>query len=110
MKKAVQAQINEIVEKFVRDNNWCIDCFDFDEWKPLRTCKAEVLDLGHIVLLRSYKTIVAAIDRNTDTLYDFSRLVYGYTSTTSQHIAIFNHDYCAGFWGCDVVRTWRDVK
>ena len=42
------------------------------------------------IILRSYATIVAAIPAtNPDTCFDFSRVVYGYTSTTNQHISKF---------------------
>ena len=107
MKKEVQKQINKIVEDFVNSLDYCLSYNDF---KPLRSCKASVADVGNVYLLKSYNTIVAAIDKETDTLYDFSRMVYGYTATTSQHIAKFNHDYCNRVWGCDVVRTWKEVK
>lgn len=73
----------------------------------LRSCSAEVYDLvntntGEVLyhVLKSYNTIVAFIDVRTDTLYDVLRLVYGYTSTSAQHIAKFSHDYGGGKWGC----------
>lgn len=59
--------------------------------------------------LRSYKTIIAVIDHETDTLYDFLRYVYGYTATSAHHIAKFNHDYCNGSWGCENRLTYREV-
>lgn len=68
----------------------------------LRSCSAEVYDLvntrtGEVKyhVLKSYRTIVAFIDPVTNTLYDVLRLVYGYTSTSAQHISKFSHDYCA---------------
>ena len=66
----------------------------------LRSCSAEVLTTEHYHFLKSYNTIIAFIDKNTDTCYDVLRYVYGYTSTSSQHIAKFRHDYGYGKWGC----------
>ena len=64
---------------------------------------AETGELMYYVL-RSYNTIVAAIDVSNDTLYDFLRYVYGYTSTSAQHIAKFSCDY-----GCTKHLTYREV-
>lgn len=66
----------------------------------LRNCNALVLETKDYYFLQSYNTIIAFIDKETDTLYDMLRYVYGYTSTSAQHIAKFNHDYCQGKWGC----------
>ena len=77
------------------------------KWKRLRSCTAEVNHTNRFVILRSYNTLVAFIDKNTDTLYDVLRLVYGYTATSSKHIAKFNHDYGYGQWGCNSRLTWR---
>lgn len=68
------------------------------EPERLRTCKACVFDIGNYYVLQSYATLVACIDKRTDTLYDMLRKVYGYTSTSSQHIAKFSHDYTKGFF------------
>lgn len=106
MKKDIQKQINAMVEEFVSNLNYSLPSNAF---KPLKSCKAYVADTGDLYLLKSYDTVVAAIDKETDTLYDFSRLVYGYTATTSQHISKFNRNYCARYRGCDVVRTWKSV-
>lgn len=60
-------------------------------WHRLNSCKAwyKVCYNGDIIL-RSYNTIVAAIPAtNEHTCFDFSRVVYGYTATTSQHTAKF---------------------
>ena len=82
----------------------------------LRSCSATVFDLvddttGEVLyhVLRSYNTIVAAIDVRTDTLYDFLRYVYGYTSTSAQHISKFSKDYGMGKWGCTNRLTYRYV-
>ena len=58
----------------------------------LRSCNACVLTSGNYYLLKSYSTIAAAIDTEGN-IYDFLRYVYGYTSTSAQHIAKFRNDY-----------------
>lgn len=75
--------------------------------KRLRTCNAKVFETPNFYILQSYGTLVAFIDRRSDTLYDVLRYVYGYTATSSQHIAKFNHDYCIGNWGCANRYTYR---
>ena len=76
--------------------------------KRLRTCSAEVIETNNYYFLVSYRTMVAFIDKATDTCYDVLRLVYGYTSTSAQHIAKFRHDYGAGKWGCEHEMRWCD--
>lgn len=73
----------------------------------LRSCSASVWETNRFVILKSYYTNVAFIDKNSDTLYDVLRYVYGYTATSSQHIAKFNHDYGYGMWGCNDRLTYR---
>ena len=82
----------------------------------LRSCSATVFDIvddttGEVLYhaLRSYQTIVAFIDPATDTLYDVLRYVYGYTSTSAQHISKFSKDYGMGKWGCAKRVTYREV-
>ena len=94
MKKTEQRQINEIVEKAypvimaeLRNTHGNYGA------KQLRSCSATVLVTTNYFILRSYKTIVAAIDRNTGIMYDFLRMVYGYTATSAQHITKFGNDY-----------------
>ena len=114
MKKSEQLAINEqvvaLVNDFNKTNNYALN------WRKLRSCSAEVAPIidcktGELLYyaLRSYRTIVAAIDVRTDTLYDFLRYVYGYTSTSAQHIAKFDKDYGSGKWGCANRLTYRDV-
>lgn len=63
--------------------------------RQLRTCSAVVLETTNYYVLQSYATIIAIIEKDTDICYDFLRYVYGYTSTSGQHIAKFRHDYDA---------------
>jgi hypothetical protein len=60
-------------------------------------------------VLRSYNTVVAIIEKSTDTCYDFLQLVYGYTNTSGQHICKFVKDYGRGKWGCAQRVTYREV-
>ena len=114
MKKSEQLAINEkvvaLVNEFNSSNNYALN------WRKLRSCSAEVAPIidaetGELLyyVLRSYRTVVAAIDVHTDTLYDFLRYVYGYTATSAQHIAKFGQDYGMSKWGCAHVLTYREV-
>lgn len=114
MKKSEQLAINEqviaLVNDFNKTNNYALN------WRRLRSCSAEVAPIidyetGELLYyaLRSYNTVVAAIDVRTDTLYDFLRYVYGYTATSAQHIAKFDRDYGMGKWGCANRLTYREV-
>lgn len=116
MKKSEQLAINEQVLNALTVFNGANVSTRTDLWKPLRSCSAEVApaidnETGEILyyVLRSYHTIVAIIDIKTDTLYDFLRYVYGYTSTSAQHIAKFGQDYGRGKWGCANRVTYRDI-
>lgn len=65
--------------------------------RKLRSCQANVVFTENYIVLVSYQTPVAFIDCNNDTLYDVLRIVYGYTSTSAQHIAKFRSDYRSYF-------------
>lgn len=69
----------------------------------LRTCNAKVASVYGYTVLTSYNTVVAFIKDGV--LYDVLRYVYGYTSTSTQHIAKFANDY-----GAKERHTWREVK
>lgn len=75
--------------------------------KRLRSCTAWVFETTHYYILRSYNTYIAVIRKETDALWDVLRVVYGYTSTSAQHVAKFNHDYCRGYYGCTERHTAR---
>lgn len=68
----------------------------------LRTCSAKVATFYDYTVLVSYNTMVAFIKDGI--LYDALRYVYGYTSTSAQHIAKFANDY-----GAKERHTWREV-
>lgn len=63
----------------------------------LRTCNATVYENERYIVLISYTTTVAFIDKRERKAYDILRLVYGYTSTSAQHIAKFFSDYARGY-------------
>lgn len=63
----------------------------------LRTCNATVYENERYIVLTSYTTTVAFIDKREQKAYDILRLVYGYTSTSAQHIAKFFNDYARGY-------------
>mgnify|MGYP003297043160 CR=1 FL=1 len=106
MKKSEQLEINALCEQMEQKIK---GCYSYNEGERLRTCNARVITDGCYYILISYNTIVAIIDTTTDTLYDILRLEYGYTSTSAQHIAKFDKDYCQGKWGCTHRYTWRAV-
>ena len=69
----------------------------------LRTCNATVYENERYIVLISYTTTVAFIDKQERAAYDILRLIYGYTSTSAQHIAKFFNDYARG---CDKYRYY----
>lgn len=70
--------------------------------KRLRKCKAYVIVTDSYYMLISYSTLVAFIDRRTNTCYDILRYSYGYTATSAKHIAKFRRDY-----GAIITLTYR---
>lgn len=105
MKKEVQKEINEIV---LRAYDSAMKEVDHHYGIRLRSCNAYVYESEHFYLLRSYNTIIACIHKKSNTMYDFLRYVYGYTSTSAQHISKFRHDYTSYPWNAPVY-TWREV-
>ena len=69
-------------------------------FQRLRTCNAVVYETENFYVLRSYQTLVAAVDKRNGNAVDVLRLVYGYTATSAQHINKFFKDY-------DAVRVWQ---
>lgn len=101
-------------------NNICMDMLDevnteimqqggLTKWTRLRSCTAEVSETENYYVLRSYNTLVAFIDKRMDEMYDVLRFVYGYTSTSAQHISKFEKDYCQGQRHCKNRFTWRPL-
>ena len=105
MKKNEQIEVNSYVENIVNDINALLRTKSPVAWYGLYSCKADWAIVGDWMLLRSYTTIVAAYNRETDEFFDFLRLVYGYTATSAQHIAKFR-DYCRSVSGMRMARGY----
>lgn len=101
MKKLEQIAVNEKVESVYRKAIAEIKCCGGNgPTKRLVKYQAYVHETDNYYYLYSYNKIVAVIDKSTDTLYDFLRLVSGFTYTSAQHIAKFSFVYGSGKWGC----------
>lgn len=82
-------------------------------YKPaqLRSCSAKVYETPNYYLLRSYNTVVACIEKSTGICYDVLRHVFGFTSTSAQHICKFISDYSGARWRSEAtVYTFREVE
>lgn len=94
MNKELQRNINrwcdENYQKAIQES---LKTNNYNDCKRLRTCQAWVYETDNYYLLRSYNTIVALIRKDNKQGYDVLRGVYGYTSTSAQHIAKFFSDY-----------------
>lgn len=90
-KTAVQIFANEKVNAILneRDNTPYSRTVASQTLDRLNTCQAWTYEDGHFVVLISYNTEVACIDRRTRICYDYLRKVYGYTATSAQHISKF---------------------
>lgn len=108
MKKTEQIEVNTYVENIVNDVNALLRTSSV-QWHRLYNCTAEWCQVGDWVLLRSYSTIVAAYNVENDEIFDFLRLVYGYTATSAQHIAKFRN-YCRSVTGnVGIMYRWYAV-
>ena len=100
MTKQQQQEINRICEnEFTR----AMDDYkntDNVEVARLRSCTAWVHETDNYYILQSYGTLIACINKTTDTLFDVLRTEYGYTATSAQHISKFEKDYGQDKWGC----------
>lgn len=74
----------------------------------LRTCNARVYETDNYYILESYTTFIACINKSTHECFDALRHVYGYTSTSAQHIAKFWHDYTPYHWN-NSIYTFREI-
>lgn len=93
IQNALQKKENTTVKSFLaRFNKAGIDLYNATS-KPLRSCSARVYETERYTILRSYSTIIAAYDKKTNKYYDFLRYVYGFTATSSYHLAKFRSDF-----------------
>ena len=88
----VKANNEKILLEWEKAENELYSSQRFNE-KRLRSCSAETFETENYIFLRSYHTIVAFIEKSTGNLYDVLRYVYGYTSTSAQHISKFYQDF-----------------
>ena len=109
MNKKLQIQANKKVLAVVDRYNEEIEHCTIGEGKRLRTCQAYIYETPSFYVLQSYNTVVAIIEKSTDTCYDFLRKVYGYTTTSAQHISKFDKDYGRDICGCKERVTYRVV-
>lgn len=111
MKKSAQMEINAIVENEM--DNFCKEVDEhigLQGWKKFRSCHAEYAETETYYVLCSYNTIVAIINKRNGRCVDFLRKVYGYTSTSAQHIAKFFNDFGPGKWlSINEKYVWREV-
>ena len=56
---------------------------------PLFSCHAKVLEIDKFFILESYQTLISVYEKESHTLYDCLRDVYGYTATSNQHFRKF---------------------
>lgn len=93
-RKEEQRILNSYVEK-----NYDVfkDCKADYYWnyhhERLFKCSATVYQTPDFIVLKSYNTIVAFVNRHSGEGFDILRLVYGYTSTSAQHIRKFFNMY-----------------
>lgn len=98
-----QRQENLIVEK--KRNQ----IMNPEDWRypstieQLNKCNAMIFNTEKYLILQSYQTIVAAIDKENETCYDWLRLVYGYTATSVRQIRKFMNKY-----GIVKIKRWRE--
>ncbi len=78
------------------------------KYKRLRSCSAYVFETENFYILKSYDTFIAAIEKQSHYIADVLRYVYGYTSTSAQHVAKFVHDYTPYPWTSNRY-TYRDI-
>lgn len=110
LRRKLQEQNNAAVEQAMQkmqQDIYTVD--DYCKGRRLRSCSATVYSTDNYFILQSYRTVVACIDKRTDTCYDFLRKVYGYTATSAQHIAKFCRDYGTGSYGCREMVRWEYV-
>lgn len=95
---------NELWEAVSKDLENKINAGDYSAKQRLRSCTAYkyyfkidgILHSYEIVALQSYSTVVAMAyickEDKWIRVHDFLRIVYGYTSTSAQHIAKFRNE------------------
>lgn len=106
MKKAEQAKVNEIVNKYFNDavNQLPLEARSYLNAKQmvkagakrLRSCSAYVWETPDYYVLQSYETFVACINKVNKITYDNLKNEFGRTHTSCMHIVKFANDYGNG--------------
>ena len=89
--KEYQRKINDLVIEIYHKSQEELNSYYPQQWTQLLSCKAWTYRTEHYIFLMSYNTIVAVYSLIDYSLYDFLRYVYGYTATSTQHIAKFRN-------------------
>lgn len=90
MKKTNQLNVNDTILEALDEYNKYCETANCTAPHRLDYCAAETFKVGsRYTTLRSYNTIVAFYDHDTNILYDVLRYVYGYTATSAKHITKF---------------------
>lgn len=80
---------------------------DFPTTKRLYKCNAYFYSIPGFIILESYATIIAFIDIEKRAFIDVLRFVYGYTSTSNQHMSKFKRLFDYAY---DYEYSWRGIK
>ena len=94
------AEILEVWEKAMEENKK--EKVTWQHGKQLRQCNAVVYQTTNFYILKSYSTLIGAIEKNTRAGIDVLRYVYGYTRSSGQQLSKFFRDY-----GATTVSRWE---
>ena len=106
MKRTAQDSINSLCIDNCEHLMYSISVDGYRKLNRLRNTIAEVLENDDYIMLLSYNTIVAFIDKKSGVTYDILRL-YGYTKTCAKHIIKFIQDYAPTD---TIINTYRKLK
>lgn len=84
----INSYIVDVIDTYIKP-----EMHDMIYHSRLRTCSACIFETEHFYLLKSYNTFIASYNKETHEFIDFLRYVYGFTSTSAQHIAKFHNDF-----------------
>lgn len=76
--------------------------------RSLYSCNAEILEYNGFLALVSYGTPIAVYAPDDATLYDCLCIVYGYTTTSAQHISKFSKWLAMNNYKLDSFVRFRD--
>lgn len=108
MRKQEQENINNECLKAIEKFNTLNDKEYFNRQR-LDYCSAYTYETENYIVLISYHTLIAFIEKSTHTLYDVLRYVYGYTATSAKHISKFRRFNKIGAWEYGRELTYRPI-